>query len=318
MSAIEWAGISEAGKVRPNNEDALSVAALAEDGARPLPESGADAAPPPRGLLFSVADGLGGQNAGEVASAMTVRGLPEELARLAPDPAPLTNRECGDRLEAAIRATNAAIRRRAVEEPRHRGMAATLSCLWLHGARGTFGQVGDSRLYRFRGDTLVQLSHDQSEVGRMVRSGALSEAEAKLTVGRNVVDQALGLRDDGLAPELDWVEVLPGDVFLLCSDGLVDKLHDKDLADCIRAGLGRGDTLAAIARALVTLAEESRSRDNITVLLVRAAPGPAAASAGVAPRGRGCLPALAALLVGCGLGALTALLLIRRFGVPFD
>ena len=268
-SMIEWAGRTDAGLMRENNEDAFAVAALEETGARVCEPEGQLQAIPERGLILSVADGVGGQSAGEVASALAVAGLVEELARFQESPRPLPSRECGRRLETAVRSVNGRIRQETAADPGKRDMAATLSCLWLAGHRGFFGQVGDSRLYRFRGGELMQLSHDQSEVGRAVRTGKISEADGKITLGRNFLDQALGIRDERLAPEIDWIEVLPGDVFLLCSDGLVDRLHDSDLADCLGDMLGRRESLRVMAEALMRKAEESQSRDNVTVLLVR-------------------------------------------------
>ncbi len=270
-SAIEWAGRTDAGRARENNEDAFGVSRLEENGAPAAMElSGNAVSMPARGLLFSVADGVGGQSAGEVASALVVVAVAEELARFEEPPEPLASRECGNRLETAVRRTNGRVRQEAAADPAKKDMAATLSCLWALGRRGFFAQVGDSRLYRFRAGELLQLSHDQSEVGRAVRAGRISEADGKLTMGRNLLDQALGLRDETLKPEIDWIEILPGDVFLLCSDGLIDRLHDSDLAACLSDSLGRGDSLAAAADALMRRADESQSRDNVTVLLVRA------------------------------------------------
>ncbi|MGH8019202.1 MAG: PP2C family protein-serine/threonine phosphatase [Opitutaceae bacterium] len=282
--AIEWAGRTDAGRMRENNEDAFAIARLDENGvATALAPTGNDASPSVSGMLFSVADGVGGQSAGEVASAMVVAAMAEELARFDEPPGPLTSRECGNRLETAVRRTNGRIRQAAAADVARKDMAATLSCLWTLGSRGFFAQVGDSRLYRFRARELHQLSHDQSEVGRAVRAGKISEADGKLTMGRNLLDQALGLRDETLRPEIDWLELLPGDVFLLCSDGLVDRLHDSDLAACLDDLLGRGESLEAAADALMRRADESQSRDNVTVLLVRAGgTAPAKASAAVA------------------------------------
>ncbi|BET66188.1 hypothetical protein ASA1KI_11060 [Opitutales bacterium ASA1] len=334
---ITWAGLTDAGRFRTNNEDAFAVLPLAafgstaeHEGGRagpsarretlaealtvplPSPASGTCTTRPPHGLLVAVADGVGGQSAGEIAAALATTVLPEELVRFAEAPAPLPSRECAGRLETAVRRTNGRIRQEAAGDPARKDMAATLSALWIVDHRAFLAQVGDSRVYRLRGDTLLQLSHDQSEVGRAVRSGRISEDEAKLTTGRNLLDQALGSRDETLAPEIDWFELLPGDLFLLCSDGLVDRLLDHDLATHLVDGLAAGHDLPTLADSLLRRGLDSGSRDNITVLLLRTGdPRSTSTVAGPRPaRARAVVPALlAGLLLGTAAGWLVTRLL---------
>jgi protein phosphatase len=282
-AAMAWAGVTDRGLVRENNEDAFIVVGMTEAGrsvrladAAAAPEVGA------AGTLFIVSDGVGGGNAGEVASAMAVSVVPEALAALGLTPAAASNRGCAEALETAIRHANGRIRQEAAADADRTGMAATLSALWLLQDRAIIGQVGDSRIYRLRADRLVQLTHDQSEVGRMVRAGEITEEESKTFRGRNIIDQSLGMRDDLFEPDLDWVETMPGDLYLLCSDGLVDRLENRHLAEILTGARRKGMSLAETAAKLVEEANRTSGRDNCTVLLVELA-GAAAPAVTAAP-----------------------------------
>jgi protein phosphatase len=253
--------------VRRHNEDAFSVALLSGGESRILDHEGSIELGSGHSLLLTVADGLGGQNAGEVASAMAVACLPEELGRLAAA-SPSAPGDIALQLETALRRTNTSIHREAAGVRARSGMGTTLTCAWLRPDGGILGQVGDSRLYCFRHGRLEQVSRDQSEVGRLLRAGTLTEAEAKRMPGRNIIDQALGVSGEGLAPEVDPLDIRAGDLLLLCSDGLVDRLHDRDLAACLEACVAAGATLPEAASRLIALADQSKSRDNVTVLLV--------------------------------------------------
>ncbi len=274
--ALEWAGLSDCGLVRKNNEDAFAVTFIGDAGrASPRETEGRAAQVPARGCLAMVSDGVGGANAGEVASGIAVQTLPEALASVGFNPAGQSNRACGLRLEEAIRAANGRVRQEAAADQRRAGMAATLSVLWLLDGRAIIGQVGDSRIYRFRPGHLVQLTQDQSAVGRMVHTGQLTEAEAKAFRGRNIIDQSLGMGEQNFAPEIDWVEVLPGDLFLLCSDGLVDRLENRHLAEILEACREEGRSLAETVAELVAQSNRASGRDNTTAVLARVAAVPA-------------------------------------------
>ncbi|MGI9622210.1 MAG: PP2C family protein-serine/threonine phosphatase [Acidimicrobiales bacterium] len=227
-----WAVRTEVGRVREINQDSV----YAEDG------------------LFAVADGMGGHSGGEVASAVAIGSLAE-----APIP------ESIDAFVDRVRDAHAAIVERADQEPDLYGMGTTLcAVVRLDNDRLGLVNVGDSRIYRFTSDGLEQVSEDHSLVGDLVRAGHLSETEASSHPQRNIVTRALGIGDDLL---VDYWELpaLVGDRYLLCSDGLVDELSDSQISAAMR----RLDEPGELVDELVRLANESGSRDNVSVLVVR-------------------------------------------------
>ncbi|MEM7287796.1 MAG: Stp1/IreP family PP2C-type Ser/Thr phosphatase [Actinomycetota bacterium] len=234
MTAPEfsWGVRTDVGRVRQINEDSVH----AQDG------------------LYVVADGMGGHSGGEVASAVAI-----ETVSAGGPPADI------DELIEAVRSAPGAILERAVAEPELYGMGTTL-CAIARLADDRLGlvNVGDSRIYLFADGELHQVSEDHSLVGELYRAGHLSEDEAAVHPQRNIVTRALGIGDELL---VDYWE-LParaGDVFLLCSDGLVDEVSDNQIAAAMR----RLDDPNEVVDELVRLANDSGSRDNVSVLIVR-------------------------------------------------
>jgi protein phosphatase len=220
---------TDVGLVRTNNEDFYLV-------------------DPPRGLLI-VADGMGGHAAGEVASQLAVETIASRVSPPAPFwPLGRTRRE-RERLLAAIREANSRVRAAAAEDEGRRGMGTTVAVVWIRGRHAHVAHVGDSRVYRFRRGGLVQLTRDHSwpaEDGPM----------------RNVLTRAIGAEPE---VEVDHriVEVFPGDVFLLCSDGLSRTVDDSAIERVLEE-LSGGE---AVAERLIELARESGAPDNVTVAL---------------------------------------------------
>ena len=235
---FEFAGLTDQGRVRARNEDALLQ----------RPERG----------LFAVADGMGGHAGGDVASRIAVDVLDEHLLAAGPEPGP-------DEIGAAIRAAHEAILRAARAESELEGMGTTLTAL-VAGARGCLiGHVGDSRAYCLRNGALEQLTRDQTWVQDQVDSGALTPEQARRHPFSAMITCALGIGDVDLDVQILHPRCEPGDLFLLCSDGLTARLDDGALADLL---VGR-DALDDAARALVDAANEAGGPDNITVALVR-------------------------------------------------
>jgi protein phosphatase len=222
---------THAGRKRRHNEDAYVVE-------------------PP---LFVLADGMGGARAGEVAS-----GLAADAARELDEAA-------GDakaRVTALVKEANRRIHERAVADPATAGMGTTMTVALVEDGRVTFGHVGDSRAYLFRDGGLSQVTEDHSLVQELVRSGRLSPDDAGTHPQRSVITRALGTEAD---VEVDTfaVETRPGDLFLLCSDGLTDMIGD----DRIRAVVERNRAdLDRTAKALVRAANRGGGEDNITVV----------------------------------------------------
>lgn len=239
---MDIVGRSHVGKVRETNEDEIAV-----DGELWL------------GVL---ADGMGGLEAGELASRAAVT---EIVAR-----AETSKRRDEAWLRAAIDAAN----RRVLALSRENGAApmGTTLVVWIDAGEGQcfVGHVGDSRAYRLRRGVLEALTEDHSVVQQMIREGLMSEAEARVAPNRNVITRAVGLDPVVDADVRSWVRG-PGDVFLLCSDGLTDMLTERELEALLNDRLsaeGEGD-LRAAADALIEAANDAGGVDNVSVVLLR-------------------------------------------------
>jgi protein phosphatase len=226
------AGLTDPGRVRRRNEDAFVC-------------------DPP---LFAVADGMGGAQAGEVASRLAAAAFQDfhEADLLEAEP----------RLRSIIQEANRRIYARAANDPHASGMGTTVTAALVTGDRVAVGHVGDSRAYLLRDGNLEQLTNDHSLVADLVRSGRLTPEEAESHPQRSVITRALGT-DSAVDVDSFSVEARPGDVFLLCSDGLTTMLAP----DAVRAILLETTGLPEAARSLVAQANRNGGEDNITVVL---------------------------------------------------
>lgn len=227
--------------------------------------------------LFVVADGMGGHAAGEVASSLCVRKVREALTANADMIGHYSSGESGVSrsdlqriLEHAVQEACSAIYERAQNEPEKRGMGTTCSLLMLAGDRGFIAHVGDSRVYLMRQGQVHQLSDDHSLVNELVRRGKLKLDEIESSPYRdykNAVTRAVGVYESVEVDTLDF-DVLPGDQFLLCSDGLHAYLNDKNITQI----LGRADT-KEVTKKFIDLANRGGGHDNITNVVVRVPAG---------------------------------------------
>lgn len=250
-NALEIVLRTDAGRVRGHNEDAVF-------------------ANPHLGFVV-LADGMGGYNAGEVASSMATTVLASEIeaaldkraAHVADGPnAQPYAQVC---LREAIADANAAIYGAAQRQPQCAGMGTTLVAALFYDNRVSIAHVGDSRLYRWRDDELVLLTRDHSLLQEQIDSGMLSVEAARFSQNRNLVTRALGV-DPQVEADLAEHAVSPGDIYLLCSDGLNDMLQDDEIALGLQA-LAANPELAA--RQLVQMANDGGGRDNVSVILVK-------------------------------------------------
>jgi serine/threonine protein phosphatase PrpC len=208
-----------------------------------------------RAPVFVVADGMGGAQAGEVASRTAVEAFqPEVDAVGGPE----------RYLKEVVESANRQIFELAQGDTKRSGMGTTLTAALVSGDDVSFGHVGDSRAYRFREGELTQLTNDHSLVEELRRQGKLTREQAAEHPQRSVITRALG-PEPHVAVDTMTVRARPGDVFLLCSDGLTTMLSDVDVA----AILGRSEDLDQAARHLVRDANDQGGRDNITVVLFR-------------------------------------------------
>ena len=232
MRLGDSAGRTDAGRVRRRNEDAFVL-------------------DPP---LFAVADGMGGAQAGEVASRLAAAAFREyhEADRLEP----------AERVEAIIKEANRRIYERARTDSEASGMGTTVTAAILTNGRVSIGHVGDSRAYRVRDGELEQLTEDHSLVADLMRSGRLTPEEADAHPQRSVITRALGT-DPDVDVDMVSIDVEEGDLFLLCSDGLTTMVPEDDILRIVQ----EAGTLDDIARTLVRAANSGGGEDNVTVVL---------------------------------------------------
>lgn len=237
------AAVSDRGRKRASNEDAFGYSI----------EHG----------VYLVCDGMGGAAAGEIASSLAV----DEVMRQ------LTDRSDGGLvqplMEGAVAAANQAIYSRSQVNPKLSGMGTTLVALVTEERRVRILNVGDSRCYWLRAGRLEQITQDHSLVDEQVRLGRMTPDEAARSPLRNVITRALGTQSR-VTPDIFELEAEPGDVFLLCSDGLTRELPDAKIEAIVAAGANE-TSLAELCGKLVEAANRAGGGDNITCLLVRAA-----------------------------------------------
>jgi len=247
-------GQTDVGLVRKSNEDCFAIADLT--GGSLLQEQRVAQFEVGRsGVLLAVSDGMGGHQAGEVASALVVESLRRSMASQADGPA------SDALLEKATLAANREVWQ-AAHYPGRENMGATLTALFVHGKTAHIAEVGDSRAYLLRGGEIVQVTRDQSYVQLLLESGSLSAADAKECDFSNIVLQAMGLKPE-VTVAMGRLDLRRRDCLILCSDGLSNKLSADDIRSVILASTGL-DT--ACAR-LIDEAKRRGGEDNITAIL---------------------------------------------------
>jgi PPM family protein phosphatase len=251
--SLQSASLTDPGRVRDHNEDCIEL----------RPEIG----------LFVLADGMGGYNAGEVASGMAtsliadgmqeawVPGAVEALSR--DEAKALSERLMREHIGRA----NAAIFTTSQNNPECAGMGTTLVVCLFHDDFLTVGHIGDSRLYRLRGEAMEQVTRDHSLLQEQLDSGLITPEEAKLSQNKNLVTRALGI-DPSVEPEIHVYETEPEDLYVLCSDGLSDMVEDEEIRLTLIT-LKSNPTLTV--QQLVQAANDNGGRDNISAMLIRVA-----------------------------------------------
>jgi len=245
-SYLEAHLISDVGKKRSRNED--SCAMCAPDDQRVVQD---------RGMLFAVADGMGGVSGGDFASRLSLQTIVEEYyaRREATIPSRLTE---------SVGQANRRIYQEAENHPEYYGMGTTVSLVLVDGDHAYIAHVGDSRVYLLRkGEPIWQVTDDHSLVAEQVRNGYISEEEARTHSLKNLITRAVGTKDS-VNVDLFAVQIKQGDTLLICSDGLSNVVDDEQLANAMS-----GDSLQGAARVLVGRALEAGAPDNVTAVLMR-------------------------------------------------
>lgn len=241
---IHFGARTDLGRVRENNEDKFEFFVPEE------PEMLAV-----KGSYFAVADGMGGHASGQIASELALKHIVKSFYS---DPSD----DVAQGLVAAYRVANSYIYDAAQMITSRQGMGTTCTSIVLRDDEMFAGQVGDSRLYRIRGEEMRQISQDHSWVAEQVRMGVLTEQEAALSPFRNVITRSIGTYPD-VEPDIFCEKLEKDDVFVLCSDGLSGYVSDADIHV-----LASSHSPAVAALKLIDLANENGGGDNVTVLIV--------------------------------------------------
>jgi protein phosphatase len=250
---LEFFSATDTGRARNNNEDSVAV----DEESR----------------LIVLADGMGGYNAGEVASGMATSFIKSELGRWLSEASDnASDTDVRRAMDICVDNANRAIFNAANSNPQYAGMGTTLVVGVFREGRLLMGHVGDSRGYRLRGGRLAQITHDHSLLQEQIDSGLITAEQAAFSANKNLVTRAVGVEDTVLL-ETHLHDVMPGDLYLLCSDGLSDMLDDESIAQLLQGS----DALHEVGAALVDAANDAGGKDNISVVLarVRGPAGPA-------------------------------------------
>jgi serine/threonine protein phosphatase PrpC len=245
---LEFAAKTDTGLVRSHNEDSIAIST----------DCG----------LAIIADGMGGYNAGEVASGIATSILKEEIEqRLANTQlmAADDGRHIQHLVVESVNYANASIIAAARAEPQYSGMGTTLVAALFHDDKVTVSHIGDSRAYRLRQGAIEQITRDHSLVQEQIDAGLVSVEDARFAQNRNLITRAMGV-DQDVDVEVHQHETEPGDIYLLCSDGLSDMLSTQDILDAM---ISSGGDLPVACDMLIQKANEQGGRDNISVVLIR-------------------------------------------------
>jgi len=249
--ALQIVSETDPGMVRSHNEDSV-------------------ASDVSRGLVV-LADGMGGYNAGEVASGMATTVIVTEMQNaldrhVSFDVDPKTGQSQAQKLlRDHIAKANTSIYQASQSQPQYAGMGTTLVVALFHDNKMTVAHIGDSRLYRMRAEELKQITKDHSLLQEQIDSGLITPEQAKLSANKNLVTRALGI-DPAVDPEIHDYDTLPGDIYLLCSDGLCDMVSDEDICMALQM---LGANLKLCAQQLVQMANDNGGRDNVSVILIK-------------------------------------------------
>jgi PPM family protein phosphatase len=252
--------MTELGLVRTNNEDNYAVVNLTSKAALEIQNKQQILACGGNGVLLIVADGAGAEKAGEIASEIVVTVMREHLINALEQENGVAAIE--DHLADAVRAAHSRVVDEAAQGVNLTGMASTVVAMVLLGDTAHIVEIGDSRVYVYRAGKLTQVTKDQNQAQMLIDAGVLSPQDAKSSLARNILLQAMGKSEELIIVQRK-VKLRDGDRFLLCSDGLTSHVPDPDISNII----GSTVLLNEICEKLVALTLERGARDNVTVVM---------------------------------------------------
>ena len=234
---------SDRGAVRKNNEDSCFVM--------------------PKEHVYIVADGVGGNNAGETASSLAVTTIAEYVKRR-PIKKAKTEDDIYYYLNDCVESANEKIRQYAIEHVEHRGMATTLVLCYIRDDKAYFANAGDSRAYLYRNKKLCQITEDHSYVNELLKKGALSYEEAVNYENSNMITKALGA-EKSVNADLYQMKLMENDIILLCTDGLYGTLEDKEISEA----MDYEPNMLHLSEILINRANKHKSKDNVTAVCLK-------------------------------------------------
>lgn len=244
---MKFAAASDRGRVRQLNEDCCEAFDLGY---------------PEKPLCFIIADGMGGHNAGEMASRMAVDCVRSLLTKKTDEMTAQPDSICS-KIDAVFKQANDEIYRAALKNDKYSGMGTTIIAAVIYNKHIYIGHVGDSRAYLVRNGAILQITEDHSFVEALIKNGTITKAEAENHPNRHAITRALGVEAEVAVDSYDY-EMLTGDYVVLCTDGLSNMISDDEILKCTMAGQNPEQTCAA-------LIEEANSRggsDNVSVIVV--------------------------------------------------
>jgi protein phosphatase len=267
---LRWYGQTDRGRVRANNEDSFLGMRFDAREVHHLGKIG-EASTATADFAFAVSDGMGGAMAGEFASRITVEKITRLLPRSFKQSAAGLEAGFSDVLTELFHGIHKALLFLGGSYEECSGMGATLSICWFTPGWMYFGHIGDSRIYYLpaREGGIRQVSQDDTHVGWLFRNAKINEREARNHPRRNVLQKALGAGHQFVDPQLGSVAYEPGDMFLLCTDGLVEGLYDSQFEERLRSP-DPAEAVLNPAQRLVSAAVERSGRDNTTALVIEA------------------------------------------------
>ena len=272
-SILHWASVTHSGSRKPRNDDSLIAFASSPQGAHPLEESGSRSLEN-QDLVFAVSDGMGGGNAGDLASSLLLQKMSEIIPETFKIAASGFFPDCLDHLADAIRSVHEHINEAATAD-HHRGMAATLALAWFTPGNLYIANAGDSRIYISRNGKLEQLTRDHTAAWSQWKRGTISEIEYRSHPRRSALYEVIGGGHQSVCPHFAAVPVQDGDRFLICSDGLIDGVWERHISDALATSTCPAET----AHNLLKRAIDNSGIDDTTLIVVRAGSHPAEQSA---------------------------------------
>lgn len=242
---MEWASKTDIGKIRNKNEDSLFIDEKSN-------------------CIFIVADGMGGHNAGEIASKVAVEKVSEFIEANLSNLNLSNDSEIADLIEKAIETANKEIYKQSLDNEERDGMGTTITMSLFINNRIYLGHIGDSRAYLLRGNELKQLTEDHTLVCQLVKNGSITEVEAKSHPKRNVITKALGTEICPIPDIIDY-DIIDGDIIILCTDGLTNTVDNYE----IRKSFENKQNLQNACDYLVDQANDRGGFDNITLIAIR-------------------------------------------------